>query len=113
MQSHGSILAIGLIPSLIQRRSPLERRNELLVGNGQCGTVIRHGKPRQRLIFDVRRTAAIAGRKHQPEVVWVFNWRMFGIGSSEKLTPGTRVGSENVSDRIIMTVLSVIFALRV
>ena len=49
----------------------------------------------------------------RPEVVASLIALMFGIGSMENVTSGMRVGSENDSDRIMTTVLSVRLAVRV
>lgn len=49
----------------------------------------------------------IAGDSISPEVVMFLIARILGIGSSVSSTPGTRVGSENDSERIIITVSSV------
>ena len=48
----------------------------------------------------------------RPEVVFVLRSRMYGIGSSFSVMPGTRVGSEKDSDRIMITVPSARFASR-
>ena len=61
MQCYGSFFAaIGCIPSLVDRWRPLKRRYELLIGDGQRRAVIRHGKARQRLIFNIRGASAVS-----------------------------------------------------
>ena len=52
------------------------------------------------------------GESIRPEVVVFLSARILGIGSSDKVMPGTRVGSENDSDRIMIMVLSVRLLLR-
>lgn len=74
------------------------RQGPVRLGTGiRCSRCLRHSR----------------GESIRPEVVVSFRARMLGIGSSAKAMPGTRVGSEKLSERIMMTVLSVRLLARV
>ena len=80
-----------------------------IASNRQTGQI----QSGERLVLDVRGASAEPRESIRPEVVVSFRARMLGIGSSAKAMPGTRVGSEKLSERIMMTVLSVRLLARV
>ncbi len=113
VECHGTGFAVFGVPDLVPRERILLVRDQLLI-HGLHGVIkqsqIQTGKY---LIFDIRGAPTKPRRQHQSGCGGLLQSSDIRHGSSVSVIPGTRVGSEKLSERIVITVLSVRLLARV